>query len=308
MALEICCCHILWEFLYIKLFYHCIYMLYLIWYMFCNSNLCMSQPRKVTFVEESATEKQPVSEVTLAAPQTTVEEEDEEEESHFSEGQLLAASSQSLSDDSDQISEDITEDVQVVPKEDQSQSTDSDDCIVQTQATGRKASERIRVEVVSLSLRPESRVSRDDSVVRLFVEYSLLDLPTEETPVSLPKPPQGKSINYNYSKVIPVDVETNAERRRLLSNVLRGRNPQMERIRFTLVSEPPEEEEQERECEDVGVAFLRIPEILQKKQDLTEVPLNVLDAEDDSEVIGVLTVSVEGLAALESIMADAQLD
>lgn len=46
---------------------------------------------------------QPVSEVTLAAPQTTVEEEDEEEESHFSEGQLLAASSQSLSDDSDQI-------------------------------------------------------------------------------------------------------------------------------------------------------------------------------------------------------------
>lgn len=43
MALEICCCHILWEFLYIKLFYHCIYMLYLIWYMFCNSNLCMSQ-------------------------------------------------------------------------------------------------------------------------------------------------------------------------------------------------------------------------------------------------------------------------
>lgn len=264
--------------------------------------------RKVTFVEESATEKQPVSEVTLAAPQTTVEEEDEEEESHFSEGQLLAASSQSLSDDSDQISEDITEDVQVVPKEDQSQSTDSDDCIVQTQATGRKASERIRVEVVSLSLRPESRVSRDDSLVRLFVEYSLLDLPTEETPVSLPKPPQGKSINYNYSKVIPVDVETNAERRRLLSNVLRGRNPQMERIRFTLVSEPPEEEEQERECEDVGVAFLRIPEILQKKQDLTEVPLNVLDAEDDSEVIGVLTVSVEGLAALESIMADAQLD
>ena len=58
----------------------------------------------------------------------------------------------------------------------------------------------MRVEVVSLSLRPESRVSRDSSVVRLFVEYSFLDLPTEETPLSLPKPPQGKSINYNYSK------------------------------------------------------------------------------------------------------------
>lgn len=42
------------------------------------------------------------------------------------------------------------------------------------------------------------------------------------------------------------------------------------RIRFTVVSEPPEEEEQERECEDVGVAFLRIPDILEKQRDVTE--------------------------------------
>lgn len=53
---------------------------------------------------------------------------------------------------------------------------------------------------MSLSLRPECRVARDSGVVRLFVEYSVLDLPTEETPLSLPKPPQGKSINFNYSK------------------------------------------------------------------------------------------------------------
>lgn len=70
----------------------------------------------------------------------------------------------------------------------------SDSCV------GPQPSERVRVEILSLSLRPESRVARDRSVVRLFVEYSLLDLPTEETPLSLPKPPQGKSINYNYSK------------------------------------------------------------------------------------------------------------
>lgn len=61
-------------------------------------------------------------------------------------------------------------------------------------------SERIMVEVVSLSLRPESRVARDPSVVRLFVEYSFLDLPTEETPLSLPKPTLGRGINFNYSK------------------------------------------------------------------------------------------------------------
>lgn len=68
-------------------------------------------------------------------------------------------------------------------------------------------SERVRVEVVALSLKPESRVARDSSVVRLFVEYSFLDLPTEETPLSLPKPPQGKSINYNYSKGKILDLD-----------------------------------------------------------------------------------------------------
>uniref|UniRef100_A0A665UMS9 C2 domain-containing protein n=1 Tax=Echeneis naucrates TaxID=173247 RepID=A0A665UMS9_ECHNA len=139
-------------------------------------------------------------------------------------------------------------------------------------------SERVRVEIVSLSLRPESRVAQDASVVRLFVEYSFLDLPTEETPLSLPKPPQGKTINYNYSKVIPLDAEDNVVRRRLLRSVLQRRNPPMERIRFTVVSEPPEEEEQDQECEDVGVASIRITDILDTRQDLTETRLDGQDA------------------------------
>lgn len=45
-------------------------------------------------------------------------------------------------------------------------------------------------------------------------------------------------------------------------------------IKFTVVSDPPEEEEQEQECEDVGVAYLRIPEILERQQDMVDVPLN----------------------------------
>ncbi|XP_063333550.1 protein fantom isoform X2 [Pelmatolapia mariae] len=76
------------------------------------------------------------------------------------------------------------------------------------------------------------------------------------------------------------------------------------RIRFTVVSEPPEEEEQERECEDVGMAFLRIPDILEKQRDVTEERLSVLDVEDSSEVVGTLTVSMECLEALRSIMEE----
>ncbi|XP_034031687.1 protein fantom-like [Thalassophryne amazonica] len=101
-----------------------------------------------------------------------------------------------------------------------------------------------------------------------------------------------------------MDMENNGARRQLLKTVLQGRNRQMERIRFTVVSEPPEEEQQHRECEDVGVAFVSIPEILEKQQDLTETAVNILDIEDSSVVVGSLTVSVEGLEALQSIMED----
>uniref|UniRef100_A0A7N9AS01 RPGRIP1 like n=1 Tax=Mastacembelus armatus TaxID=205130 RepID=A0A7N9AS01_9TELE len=180
---------------------------------------------------------------------------EDDDESHFSEGQLVPASSQSISDDSD-ISEEISE-----------EQSPSLNCV------GPQASERLRVEIISLSLRPGSRVARDSSVVRLFVEYSFLDLPTEETPLSLPKPPQGKSINYNYSKGQSLDllsVWMDLKIWTISSLVVSNR------IRFTVVSEPPEEEEQERECEDVGVAFLRITEILEKQQDLTETSLNGL--------------------------------
>ncbi|XP_008299078.1 protein fantom [Stegastes partitus] len=287
--------------------------------------------KRVTFVETKASDEQledrssaassksaekgdtsaPAVKVSSKAPQSATEEDNDDEESHVSEGQLVPASTQSYSDDSD-ISEEIIEDVEEAPAaaEDQSQSTqsDSDDCIVHGQATGRKPSERLRLEIVSLSLKPDSRPAQDGGVVRLFVEYSFLDLPTEETPVSLPKPPPGRSINYNYSKVIHVDAENNSTRRRLLRKVLQGQNPQMERIRFTVVSDPPEEEEQEKECEDVGVAFLRIPEILEKQRDLTEESLDVLDVEDSSEPVGSLTVSVEGLEALRSIMEDDDQD
>ncbi|XP_054475584.1 protein fantom [Anoplopoma fimbria] len=282
--------------------------------------------RKVTFMDPSAPEDQgedgesadrketlpPVGKVSSAPPpHSTTEEEDEEEESHFSEGQLVPTDSPSPSDDSE-ISEDIVEDVEERPAagEPQSESSqsDSDDCIVHGPTAGRKPSQRLRVEVVSLTLRPESRVSLDVSVVRLFVEFSLLDLPTEETPLSLHKLPRGHSINYNYSKVVPVDSEDNGPRRRLLRRVLQGRNPQMERIRFTVVSEPPEEEEQERECEDVGVAFIRIKDILERQQDLMESSLDVLDVEDSSQVVGSLTVTVEGLEALQAIMEDQEQD
>lgn len=40
------------------------------------------------------------------------------------------------------------------------------------------------------------------------------------------------------------------------------------------MSDPPEEEEQEKECEDVGVAYFQISEILKKQRDMIDVSLD----------------------------------
>lgn len=45
-------------------------------------------------------------------------------------------------------------------------------------------------------------------------------------------------------------------------------------IKFTVVSDPPEEEEQDEECEDVGVAYLRILDIMDKRRDVRDVSLS----------------------------------
>ena len=59
----------------------------------------------------------------------------------------------------------------------------------------------IYIEVCSLRLEPNTWVMSDPSIQLVFVDYhSFLDLPPEmlETPQSLPKPPPGHSIHFNF--------------------------------------------------------------------------------------------------------------
>uniref|UniRef100_A0A6Q2YPG3 C2 domain-containing protein n=1 Tax=Esox lucius TaxID=8010 RepID=A0A6Q2YPG3_ESOLU len=159
-----------------------------------------------------------VSEIATApdSPRSTAEEDDAED-SHFSEGQVIAGTFQSTSDESE-ISEDILRPIDVPLN---ASIILFGPCVIQshyvvTPRLSLQLSERVRVEIVSLALRPESRAAADDSVVRLFVEYSMLDMPSEETPLALPKPPPGKASHYNYSNVIHVDMENNKTRRQML--------------------------------------------------------------------------------------------
>ncbi|XP_048461845.1 protein fantom isoform X2 [Rhincodon typus] len=180
--------------------------------------------------------------------------------------------------------------------------TDSDDCIVPGRLSThiKQPSEKIRIEIVSLTLNEDAQILKDETTQRLFVEYRFYNLPAEETPMSLPKPYNGQWIYYNHSNVIYVDQENNQQRRQFLWSVLQGLELNLESIKFTVVSDPPEDE-QDLECEDVGFAHVNLRELFQKEEDIIEQDIDIVDSQDSMLVIGKLKVTVEALEALLSV-------
>ncbi|KAF6079274.1 RPGRIP1 like [Phyllostomus discolor] len=213
----------------------------------------------------------------------------------LSQGQLAERSATSSEDDTE-----VTEELE--PEDEESQSaSDSDECIIPGPVSkqARQASERIRIEVIALSL-SDPRVTADAAIRRLFVECRFYSLPAEETPVSLPKPQRGQWVYFNYSHVIYVDKENNQAKRDVLKAILQRRDMPRGSIRFTVVSDPPEDE-QELECEDVGVADVDLAAAFREGRDLVEQDIDVLDARAGGGRIGQLRVTVEALQALRSV-------
>ncbi|XP_075425254.1 X-linked retinitis pigmentosa GTPase regulator-interacting protein 1 isoform X2 [Ascaphus truei] len=187
----------------------------------------------------------------------------------------------------------------------ESQSTDSDDIIVvaKPQIPPKPPSSRIRVEVASLTFDPCSEVVGDSAVQRVFVEFRFAGVPFEETetPLSLRKPNRGEEIYYHFSKVIHLDGVEHAERRQFLYALLEGSDAGGEnvRLKFTVVSDPINEEQEE--CQDVGYAYLDLRPLLRRAEDPTEETLQIVDASDQREVIGALRVVVEARDAARAV-------
>ncbi|KAK7909375.1 hypothetical protein WMY93_014059 [Mugilogobius chulae] len=167
---------------------------------------------------------------------------------------------------------------------------------------------RLRVEILSLRLEPGTPLALDKSVQRLFVEYRLLGVPLQstETPESLRKPGAGQEVHYNFSRVIYVDGTHAAPLRHYLFTMLEGTDPHQGRLKFTVVSEPMDQED---ECVDVGHAFLNLRELLETGQDVLERDIQIVGVDEDSEdreVIGHLKVSLEAAVALSGIYDEFQ--
>uniref|UniRef100_A0A670J1F0 RPGRIP1 like n=1 Tax=Podarcis muralis TaxID=64176 RepID=A0A670J1F0_PODMU len=246
--------------------------------------------KKVSFVEVH-TLPNPVkaqADRRIEKPTATFQRE-QEDLSQLSEGQFADQSS-ATSGDETEITEELEPEV-----------TDSDDCIVPSSVSTslKQSGEKIRIEIVSLSL-TESQVAMDDTIKRLFVECKFSNFPADETPVSLPKPRRGQRVYYNYSHVIHVDQANNKVKRDFLKAMLQGSEPSPGSIRFTVVSDPPEDE-QDLECEDIGFAYVSLMEIFRKGQDVIDQDINIFDSPDGGAVIGKLKVTVEALHALRSV-------
>ncbi|XP_051646435.1 protein fantom isoform X2 [Manacus candei] len=235
-----------------------------------------------------------------------------EELSHLSEQQLPEQTAAPSADETEVIEELEPEDQDDRQEDDAVESikTDSDDCIISSPVStnikqlnqsvyGNVEAEKIRIKITSLAL-SDSRVTSDETIQQLFVECRLNHFLAEETPLSLPKPRAGQRIHYNYSTVINVDKAHNGAEREYLKSILLKADPPADSLKFTVVSDPPEDE-QDLECEDIGFAYVSLKEIFQKQRDIIEQDIDVLDCQDGSAVIGELTVTVEALQALRSV-------
>uniref|UniRef100_A0A8C8E5H6 RPGRIP1 like n=1 Tax=Otus sunia TaxID=257818 RepID=A0A8C8E5H6_9STRI len=235
-------------------------------------------------------------------------QQEKEDLSHLSEGQLADQSSVTSGDETEITEELEPEDQDDRQKDDAIESiTDSDDCIVSSPVSKNiKATEKIRIEIISLGL-TESRIASDETIEQLFVEWRLYNFLADETPLSLPKPTSGQRIHYNYSNVIHVDKANNGARREYLKSMLLKPDLHTDSLRFTVVSDPPEDE-RDLECEDIGFAYVSLREIFQKQRDVIEQDIDVFDSQDDSAVIGKLKVTVEALHALRSVYEECKDD
>ncbi|XP_066884928.1 X-linked retinitis pigmentosa GTPase regulator-interacting protein 1 isoform X5 [Kogia breviceps] len=184
----------------------------------------------------------------------------------------------------------------------EAQTTDSDEIITPVSQKCPKAdSEKMCIEIISLAFHPEAGVMCDENVKQVYVEYKFYDLPLSETetPVSLRKPRAGEEIHFHFSKVIDLDPVEQKDRRQFLFAMLTGQDPEQRHLKFTVVSDPMDEEK--KECQEVGYTYLELWQILESGRDILEQELDIVSSEDQATPIGRLKVSLQAAAALHAI-------
>nr|XP_046183929.1 LOW QUALITY PROTEIN: protein fantom [Oncorhynchus gorbuscha] len=250
------------------------------------SELTPSRPDSAHSTRSSASDDKSYFKDTPPLEQVSMEEEEEEEEQ-------------------EEKSDEAQVDREVMESRESRTSNRSDVLIIPPSSRRIRKGDKLRVEILSLSFEPTSRVALDESVQRVYVEYRLLGVPMEttETPMSLRKPSEGEEIHYNFTRVIYVDGSEAAPLRQYLYTMLEGTDPNQGRLKFTVVNEPMDDDDDE-ECTDVGHAFLDLQELLLTGNDITERQIDIVSVDVEKEVMGKLKVSLEAAKTLTGIYWD----
>ncbi|XP_074644961.1 protein fantom-like [Tubulanus polymorphus] len=197
---------------------------------------------------------------------------------------------------------DTVEKIVIAHKKTEDRCTGPGNVMVRSESTSRDQKKNapsilISVHCVILNkkasiFRRHRRESSAAATERIFVEFfPFLDLPLDqlETAASACAIKPNKIIRLDYHREFCIDAEQYATRVMLLSALARPKRPEEGRIRFTVVSDPLDND---KECEDIGVAYVNFPDIVASREDLVKTNLRVLDKNDETEEIGFMNVSV----------------
>ncbi|KAG7496363.1 fantom-like [Solea senegalensis] len=217
--------------------------------------------------------------------------------------ELLSVDQESVDEEEEEERRTTAEDTEA--NDSSETSTSQSDIVIISPKLKMRKRDKLRVEILSLAFEPSSRVALDKSVQQVYVEYRLLGvaMETTETPVSLRKPTKGEEIYYNFTRVIYVDGSQSGPLRQYLYTMLEGNDPNQGRLKFTVVSEPMDDDE---ECVDIGQAFLNLQELLLTGNNVIEQQIDIISVDEDKEVIGNLKVSLEAAKALTRIYQEFQ--
>lgn len=178
----------------------------------------------------------------------------------------------------------------------------TDDEIIVTPATSlgdtRNFSDKVIIKITNFALYETSSILTRENIKQLFVGMKFLDYdPADlETPFSLPKPQANQELTYNFEKKFVFDAENNYEQRQKLASALVDQKDSV--ISFTIVSEPPNDEE---ECEDIAYCAVDIGDIFKSKRDLVDEKIELVDFENENESVGYMTVTIQIIDTLMAI-------
>ncbi|CAO1319480.1 unnamed protein product [Diamesa hyperborea] len=161
----------------------------------------------------------------------------------------------------------------------------------------------VSIEIVSLQLTANTNFICDDSIQKLYVEYSFLGYKGHllETPQSLFKPKkENELMYYRFHKKFELKSDENEKQLKLLKAMLEKNTKK--HLRFLIVSEPIDEND---ECEEVGFSTVNLSEVVKKsKIDSEKLSVNVYSTSYPHELIALLTVTFEGILFMKELLRD----